>query len=63
MAEINNEYERTLKQEAYRKKQIDFYRKHGRWPEDSEISEAPTTPTVAAVDENEDFDRLFVPRD
>lgn len=62
MSEINNEHERLLKQEAYKKKQIDFYRKNGRWPEDSEISEAPTTTTAARI-QNDDFERLFQPRD
>ncbi len=39
------EHQRALDQEAYRKKRNDFYKKHGRWPLDTEISE-----TVAAVE-------------
>src|SRR5712671_315399 len=38
-----------LKQEAHKKKKIDFHREHGRWPEDSEISDASTTQTEALL--------------
>jgi hypothetical protein len=62
MSEINNECERALMQEAYKKKQIDFCHKHGRWPEDSEISEAPTIDTTARV-RDDGLESLFEPRD
>ena len=66
MSEENNEHQRFLKQQANRKKQLDFYYKHGRLPEDSEISEAPTSATSLQQEyllDDDLFDDLFVPRD
>jgi len=60
MSNDNNEHQRALKQEAHKKKRIDFHREHGRWPDDSEISEAPSP---AAVQPDDPFDRWFEPRD
>ncbi len=67
MSDNNNEHQRILKQEAHKKKRIDFHREHGRWPDDSEISDASTTETkataTAIVEQDDPFDYLFEPRD
>ena len=58
MPNDNQGQQRLLQQEAYRKRRIDFYRQHGRWPEDWEISEGPATPTGPP----DPLERLFAPR-
>jgi hypothetical protein len=67
MSDDNNEHQRILKQQAHQEKRRVFHLEHGRWPEDSEISDVSTTQTVATtpatVEQDDPFDRLFEPRD
>jgi hypothetical protein len=62
----NNEHQRVLKQEAHKKRRINFHREHGRWPEDSEISDAAAPQTAATtpatVEQDHPFDYLSEPR-
>lgn len=60
MSNDNNEHQRLLKQQAHQEKRRIFYLKHGCWPKDSEIAEAPITATFEQI---EPFDLLFEPRD
>lgn len=65
MSNDNNEHQRLLKQQAHQEKRRAFYLEHGRWPADSEISDAANPQTEApttTVEQHDPFDYLFESR-